>query len=116
MKQTILFSPVGGTDPISNTNGRDGSLLHICRVYQPDKVILYMSKEILDNQAKDDRYRYCLDRLAQNQGRKMEYEIIERPNLSNVQEFDFFYQDFRRIIARITEMMEDDDRLLLNVS
>ncbi|MCI9102405.1 MAG: CRISPR-associated protein Csm6 [Lachnospiraceae bacterium] len=116
MKQTILFSPVGGTDPISNTNGRDGSLLHICRVYQPDKVILYMSKEILDNQAKDDRYRYCLDRLAQKQGRKMEYEIIERPNLSNVQEFDFFYQDFRRIIARITEMMEDDDRLLLNVS
>ena len=63
MNQTILFSPVGGTDPISNTNAMDGSMLHICRVYRPEKVILYMSKEVLDKQEQDDRYRYCLDRL-----------------------------------------------------
>lgn len=116
MKQTILFSPVGGTDPISNTNARDGSLLHICRVYHPTTVIMYMSKEILDNQAKDDRYRYCLDRLAEMQGRVMDLKIIERPDLRDVQEFDFFYQDFRKIIAEIVETMDEDDTLLLNVS
>ena len=33
MNRTILFSPVGGTDPIHNKNCRDGSMLHIARVY-----------------------------------------------------------------------------------
>ena len=50
MNQTILFTPVGGTDPISLNNYHDGSILHICRFYKPDKVILYMSKEMLDFQ------------------------------------------------------------------
>lgn len=27
----ILFSPIGGTDPISNF--RDGAMLHICRIF-----------------------------------------------------------------------------------
>ena len=52
MNQTILFTPVGGTDPISLNNYHDGSILHICRFYKPDKVILYMSKEMLDFQEK----------------------------------------------------------------
>ena len=43
MNQTILFTPVGGTDPISSTNCKDGSMLHICRFYKPNKVIMYMS-------------------------------------------------------------------------
>jgi CRISPR type III-A/MTUBE-associated protein Csm6 len=116
MNKKILFSPVGGTDPISSTNYRDGSLLHICRVYQPDKVVLYMSKEILDNQEKDDRYRYCLDRLAKMQKRTMEYKIIERPELRNVHEFDYFYGDFRGIIEELFKEMDDTDSLLINVS
>lgn len=116
MNKKILFSPVGGTDPISLSNCRDGSLLHICRIYQPEKVILYMSKEILENQEKDNRYRYCLDKLAEMQGRSMEYEIIERPELTGVHEFDYFYQDFRGIIERIFKEMDDTDSLLLNVS
>ena len=44
MNQTILFTPVGGTDPISLNNYHDGSILHICRFYKPDKVILYLPK------------------------------------------------------------------------
>ena len=46
MNQTILFTPVGGTDPISLNNYHDGSILHICRFYKPDKVILYMSRDV----------------------------------------------------------------------
>ena len=42
--KTVLFSPVGGTDPISNQ--RDGALLHICRHYHPECVMLYLSKEM----------------------------------------------------------------------
>ena len=76
MNQTILFSPVGGTDPISTTNCYDGALLHISRVYRPDKIVMYMSKEMLDYQKEDDRYRYCLKRLDEMQHRQVTYEII----------------------------------------
>ena len=116
MNQTILFSPVGGTDPISATNCRDGSLVHICRVQKPDKVILYMSYEVLENQKKDNRYLYCLEKLAEMQKRTVSYEIIERPELKEVQEFDYFYRDFREIISKIFQKMDETDRLLLNVS
>ena len=117
MGKTILFSPVGGTDPISATNCHDGALLHISRVYQPDKVILYMSKEMLAYHESDNRYLYCLDKLCELQKReKMEYEIIERRELTRVQEFDFFYQDFRKEIERVMEQMEREDTLLINIS
>ena len=116
MNHTILFTPVGGTDPISSTNCKDGSMLHICRFYKPNKVIMYMSKEMLDYQEEDDRYRYCLNNLAKNQKREMEYQIIERKELTNVHEFDYFYQDFRKIIYEIYEKMDTSDTLLLNVS
>lgn len=116
MNQTILFSPVGGTDPISAVNCRDGSLLHICRVYQPDKVYLYMSQEMLAYQQQDDRYRYCLSKLEALQNRKMQIEEIERGNLKTVQEFDFFYDDFKELLQDICRRMDETDTLLVNVS
>ena len=45
MEKKILFSPVGNTDPIKYFS--DGSMIHIARVYQPDVIYLYLSKEIL---------------------------------------------------------------------
>ena len=57
----ILFSPIGGSDPIRNF--RDGSMLHICRNYLPDQVYLYLSYEMCVHHEKDDRYRYCIEKL-----------------------------------------------------
>lgn len=116
MGKTILFSPIGGTDPISTHNGMDGSMLHICRYYQPDKVYLYMSKEIFAIHQADDRYIDALNRLAMLQKRTMEYEIISRPDLEDVQEYDFFYDEFRDIFETIRDEMAENDRLLVNVS
>ena len=116
MNKIILFSPVGGTDPISLTNCCDGSMLHICRHYKPDKVMLYMSKEMIEFQEEDDRYRYCLDRLVEKTGHKMEYEIIERKELTKVHEFNTFYDDFRTIIEKTYKEMDPSDTLLLNIS
>lgn len=116
MNKRILFTPVGGTDPISSSNYSDGSMLHICRYYKPDKVVMYMSKEMLEYQEQDDRYRYCLDRLSVLLNHKMEYEIIERRELTKVHEFDYFYNDFREIIEKIYAKMDESDVLLLNVS
>lgn len=48
----ILFSPIGGSDPIRNF--RDGSMLHICRYYLPDKVILYLTGEMYQHHLQDN--------------------------------------------------------------
>ena len=116
MNQVILFSPIGGTDPISAVNYRDGSMLHICRVYKPSKDILYMSAEVLDYHKKDNRYLYCLNRLEKMQERTMEYELIARPELKNVQEFDYFYQDFHKIFEKIFNEKDVTDTIIVNVS
>ena len=117
MGKTILFSPVGGTDPISQTNCYDGAMLHITRRMKPDRIVLYLSKEIIKIQEQDDRYRYALNNLFKLQNREdVEVEEILRPDLDNVQDFDFFYQEFREIIGDIFKQMDPDDRLLINVS
>ncbi len=116
MSRRILFSPVGGTDPISAANWYDGSLLHICRYYRPDVVYLYMSGEILEKEKEDDRYMYCLRRLDEMQDRKTQYIRIERPDLKNVEEYDFFYQEFREIMLKIEAEKEPEDELFLNIA
>ena len=116
MNKTILFSPVGGTDPISITNMQDGSILHICRYYRPDEVILYMSKEILELHKKDNRFEDAINRLAKLQDREIVVHRIERPELNNVQEFDFFYGDFKKLLVQVRESLDESDLLLVNIS
>ncbi|SEG00851.1 CRISPR type III-A/MTUBE-associated protein Csm6 [Eubacterium ruminantium] len=116
MGRIILFSPVGGTDPMSQNNFYDGSMIHICRVYKPDIVYLYMSNEMLEFQKADDRYMYCIRKLEERNNHHIEIRMIERPNLTEVQRFDDIYSDFVECIKMITADMREDDKLLLNVS
>ncbi len=116
MGRIILFSPVGGTDPVSNSNGHDGALIHCCRVYKPDEVYMYMSKYALDMESEDNRYTYCLTKLNELIGKPLNYKMIERPDLVEVQEFDFFYDDFKAEIQKILRTMSEGDILLLNTS
>lgn len=116
MSKVILFSPIGGTDPVSNSNGHDGAMVHCCRCYKPDEIYLYMSKYALDMEAEDNRYTYCLTKLYETLGKRLNYKKIERPELVEVQEFDFFYDDFKTEINNISKMMSEGDTLLLNTS
>jgi len=117
MNKTFLFSPLGGTDPISQDNYRDGSMLHICRFEKPDKVFLYLSKEMTKYEHADHRYTYCLDKLMEYQGRKFEYALIERPELTDVHDYDFFYPEFSKIINQIMlNEMDETDTLILNIA
>lgn len=116
MSKVILFSPVGGTDPVSNSNGHDGALIHCCRVFKPDEIYMYMSKYVLDMESEDNRYTYCLTKLYESLGKTLNYKIIERPNLVEVQEFDFFYDDFKAEIQNISRTMSEGDTLLINTS
>lgn len=110
----ILFSPLGMTDPI--TNLYDGSMLHICRVYKPDVLILYMSAEVIDFHEKDNRYVYCVEKLSEHMNHPIEVHIIKRPELKDVQEYDVFYDDFHGIIEEILKNKSEEDEVLLNIA
>lgn len=110
----ILFSPIGGSDPIRNF--RDGSMLHICRNYLPDKLYLYLSYEMYEYHKKDNRYLYCVKKLEEQCGHKIDVELIIRENLKDVQDYEIFYEDFRKCIANIEDSMNEEDELLVNVS
>lgn len=116
MSKVILFSPIGGTDPVSNSNGHDGAMIHCCRVYKPDVVYMYMSKYTLEMESEDNRYTYCLSELYKSFGKALDYKMIERPDLVEVQEFDFFYDDFKEEIQKISRTMSEGDLLFLNTS
>lgn len=112
----VLFSPVGGTDPISEKNLHEGALLHITRHYKPDKIIMYMSKEISEKQHKDERYTYCLEKLAEQQERRIDYKIISNETLENVQDFNLFFKEFKDLIEALIDDLAPEDELFLNVS
>ena len=99
MNKKILFSPIGGTDPIKNFH--DGSMLHICRHYLPDIVYLYLSHEMMEYHRKDNRYIDSIERLSIHLDHHFEVRLIERDGLINVQQYDIFYQDFREEIKKI---------------
>ena len=84
MGKTYLFSPIGNTDPIKYL--RDGSMLHIARAYKPDVVIMYLSKEMLENHEKDNRYAEILKLLGEKLGHTFKVKIISREDLTDVQE------------------------------
>ena len=113
MNKTILFSPVGMTDPIRYF--KDGAMLNIIRNYAPDIVYLYMSKEILIHHREDNRYLYSIGELAELLGKKIDVHVIERPELEDVQLFDSFIADFSEILNKL-HTKYPDDKIILNVS
>jgi len=112
MKDYILFSPLGMTDP---TRGfRDGAFIHICRHYMPKKVYLYMSKEIcgLD---RNNIYEYALSKLCELKNFKCDVIKFKRPELKDVHIFDAFFDDFIQCIKTM-HSENPDTVIILNLS
>ena len=110
MGKKYLFSPVGNTDPIKYCH--DGSLMHICRHYKPDVVYLYLSREIAEIHRKDNRYVKSLELLGEFIHHKFDIRIVENNNMVDVQQYDVFYDEFRKIIREIEEEKEAEYRFL----
>lgn len=114
----VLFSPIGGTDPISadrEGNYWDGSMLHICRKYKPEYIIFYLPKEMLEHHETDDRYRECVRQLQAECGFTTTIHIEPRPQLTEVQVFDTFYEEFKPLLNTLHKDFPDHT-LVLNVS
>ena len=113
MNKTILYSAVGMTDPISNF--RDGSLLHICRIYKPDKVYILMSREVVKYHNEDNRYIYCLEKLSEKINHPFEIVKIQKDDLVEVQNYDVVYPIIKENIQSILDNMDETDSLIVNI-
>lgn len=114
MNKTILFTAVGMTDPISNFH--DGSILHICRKYKPNTVVLFMSQETLKMHDTDNRYRRCLDMLGKQLNHEFEYKIIPNKDLVNVHMFDEVFIKIKTKLKEVIGKMDPSDKLYVNIA
>lgn len=114
MGKKILFSPIGNTDPIKYFH--DGSMLHIARVYQPDEIYLYLTKEMLVHHEKDNRYVRTVELLGEQLNHRFEIHIIRNEKMVNVHEYDVFYDEFHAILSEIEKNMDKEDMLLVNMA
>lgn len=104
MKDRVLFSCIGNTDPMNTRNLRDGPMLHIVRHYKPKYIYLYLSKEMIDYHRKENRYDPYLDFMKDYLGIDYEVVYIERPELENPHIFDSFFEDMRGELNKIREI------------
>lgn len=109
----VLFSPVGSTDPISNY--RDGAMLHICRLYRPDKVYLYLSKEMNEYHQLDDRYCRAIRMLEDELNWHFDIEVIVDKDMQEVQIFDAFIGKYEKKLDEI-RATDHPEEILVNVS
>lgn len=116
MGKKILFSPIGGNDPVSSSTEYDGSMLHICRHYKPDEVYLFLSKEMVERHHKDNRYGYCIEKLGEKLTHNFQVFFIEQESLEEVQEYDYYYDIFQPILHEIENKMEREDVLFVNIA
>jgi CRISPR type III-A/MTUBE-associated protein Csm6 len=74
-----------------------------------------MSSEVYEYHKHDNRYIYCLEKLGEFIGRKMEYELIIREELKDVHIFDYFIDEFRALLKDIYNQNKGDE-IYFNVS
>lgn len=106
---TILFTPAGDTDPVRGF--RDGAILHILRHYpEVEKVILFLTKEMEEKEAKDHVYTKGIASVRPEMTVKLIPSGITAPhrfdNLTWIQDtFDEIYHEY-----------PEDTEWLLNIS
>jgi hypothetical protein len=105
MFNRILFSAVGGTDPIANY--KDGPILHICRVYRPSVVVLYLSAEMCIAQENDKRFTYVLEQLCEHLHFKMDIRLMQDTELHDVHHFDVIIPNFAKQLESLLEEFPD---------
>ena len=76
-------------------------MLHIARVYQPDEIYLYLTKEMLVHHDKDNRYVRTVELLGEKLNHQFTVHIIRNEKMVNAHEYDVFYDEFHAILSEI---------------
>ena len=113
MIKRILFSPIGGSDPVNA--GYDGAWIHCCRHLKPDLTVIYLSAQMLKREKDHQFFSGTLKKLCELTGKEILLEQEERPELDNPQEFEPFYGDFESVLEKIHNRYPDAE-ILINVS
>ena len=113
MIKTILFSPIGGSDPVNA--GHDGAWIHCCRFFQPDLTVVYLSAQMLAREERKGMFSETLKRLNKHTGKTIAMEKEERPQIDNPQNFEAFYDDFEDVLTRYHQEYPDAE-ILINIS
>ena len=110
---TILFSPIGTADPITQLG--DGPMLHIIRNREPDTVVLFLSPKMKRYQDKDQRFTKAIELLCQHKSVPMPHvELINSPS-EEVYRFDAYIDEFEKVLLQLRETYPDEG-FIVNVS
>ena len=96
---TTLFSPIGTADPLTQLG--DGPMLHIVRHYNPDKVVLFLSKKMAAYEQACHLYTKAIELLSESLQRETpQIEYIESA-CDDVYKFDVYIAEFEEIFSQI---------------
>lgn len=104
---SVLFSPIGASDPVRSEH--DGPMMHILRHYRPEKVYLFLTKQMADREEKHNTYMDSIRYLSKECEVIRYFTEIGRPD-------DF---DGLTIIASLLQEVEKENEgktILLNIS
>lgn len=86
MAERVLFTCVGTSDPVREM--RDGSMLHIMRHYRPEKVYIFLSKEMEDFEKADRRLEKTFCFVNEKWADGTAEAVYEYSGLFNVADMD----------------------------
>lgn len=115
MVKTVLFSPLGKTDPYRD--GYEGPLLHILRHYRPEAIWLFYTSEIEEDEKKDNRFLKSIARHTTNSGGKIDDIRVEKyySHIEDPSDFDAFENHYQRCFRKISELYPNTV-IIVNIS
>lgn len=113
----ILFTCAGLSDPVCGNY--DGSILHIMRYYRPKSVYIFLSQEIADLEAKDQRFEKTFQHMKEycaKQGVVYQPELIlYNSHLDDVSKIDLVEKPLLDYFTDVV-VKNPNCRILLNLS
>ncbi len=107
-KDLILFSPIGSTDPIRKMH--DGPCIHIIRNYHPNRVFLFLTKEMGEREKANQFYTKPIKKIAPYIEIEYIYTDIVAAHL-----YDSFMQSIPNAVYDVHEKYPDSE-ILMNIS
>ena len=108
----ILFTCAGTTDPVRG--GHDGGILHVVRHYRPEKVYLFLSKEMVGYETKDHRFERTFRHASEKWCYPLEWHE-EQTYLEDVADLDAVSEPLYGFFRRAVEE-NPGCRILINLS
>ncbi|MBR5288618.1 MAG: hypothetical protein IKU34_08550 [Clostridia bacterium] len=113
MTNDILFTCVGTTDPVRGF--RDGGMLHIMRHYRPQKVCIFLSKEMADFERADQRFTKTFKYVCEHWENYAPQMVTHDSEIVNAADLDAVYDPLFSFF-RQTVQENPGSRILINLS